>query len=112
MPLNNPLQSLTVTTGSYTGDNSANRAIPHGGTGKPYLVIVSMMGNSDAYGGVIGLMFDDTYHRWSKTPGGANSSLSVTVMNTTNFYVGNATDYGNSFNSNSLVYHWIAFFVS
>ncbi len=100
--------AIVTSAGTYTGNSSANRAIPHGLAVTPKFVFIADTTASDSAGG-------STYHlitgiaRIYHTAGGANSSLGVTVMDGTNFYVGNATAYASSANNNAVTYSWVAF---
>jgi len=112
MPLNNPSAAVKITTGSYTGNDAANRAIPHSLSKVPKLVRIF---EAVIAGGTEGNLGDKTfalvagYTRIKATPGGANSSLTMTAMDTTNFYVGHATSYDLSANANTKPYLWVAF---
>ena len=93
------------TTGNYTGDDSANRAIAHGLGVVPSLVVIFETAGSGRYNllvrgraNILGL-----YHA------GAVASYAITAANTTNFYVGNAASYVNSGNNNGNTYYWVAF---
>lgn len=108
MPLNNPSLAVSITTGTYTGNNAANRAIPHGLTGIPKLVIIMQDPGGDA-GGETGYQLYPAYARIFYRAGGANSSLAVTAMDATSFYVGNATTYAQSANNNPVVFTWYAY---
>ena len=107
MPLNNPSKSGAAASGNYTGNDSVNRAIPHGLPGTPKAVIVVYASGAGAYGDYVGIIKAGVaVTNW--LAGGANSRLAVTAMDATNFYVGNATSYTNSLNDNSVVFHWVA----
>lgn len=95
--------SSRVTRGTYTGNDAANRAIPHGLGSIPYLVVIQH--NDAAYMGV--LHYTDGYIHSPDAAG----HYTVTAMDITNFYVGNATDYGKSMNGNTNSYTWTAFSV-
>lgn len=97
----------SINSGSYTGDNSVNRAIPHGLGSIPCLVVIFNTQAVDTGG-------DSLYHivtgigRIYYGGGGANSRLTVTAPDATNFYVGNATGYANTANENLITYSWVA----
>lgn len=91
-----------VSSGTYSGNNTANRAIAHGLSKAPYLVIIyRSTGN---------------YERISIIPGGyityhsaaAIDQLPVTAPDATNFYVGNASSYSASANNTTVDYKWVA----
>jgi hypothetical protein len=92
----------TVKTGSYTGDNTTNRAIPHGLETTPKIIFI--MGTHIDLGflrivtseGYVRSIEDASVHR-----------LAVTTPDTTNFYVGNPSDYGHSANG-EFTYYWVA----
>lgn len=87
--------------GSYTGNDTANRAIPHGLTDTPSIVFIYT---------------DSTY--WYRimrglakvlyAAAGAHGSDTVTAMDDTNFYVGKVGDYPTTANSNGVTYYWVA----
>ncbi len=88
-----------VSSGSYTGNATVNRAIPHGLGVTPkliYLVEESVV----AFYHIIGALAEIR----SSTSG----RLAVTIPDATNFYVGNATSYPQSANENLKVYDWVA----
>jgi len=99
--LYNPGKAYKVTTGNYTGDNTANRVIPHGVGSTPKLII---LGNDDAGPGF--LIFGSLAAILNTTTPGLNA---VTIPDVTNFYVGNAANYSLSANANASNYHWTAF---
>jgi len=109
MPIYNPVAGSKIAYGTYTGDNTANKAIAHGMSGTPRLVIItSNEAGATAAGGRQGIIqqgSDRVYY----FDGGANSSLAVTAPDSTNFYVGNATNTTQSCNGNTIPYIWVAF---
>ena len=91
-------------SGTYTGNDSANRAIPHGLGVTPKLVIIlnTTAGTYhyfriDAAVSYLYYALAGTFSRWSTT----NPTI-------TNFYVGNAGNYPQSANSNTVTYAWVA----
>ncbi len=102
-------------TGSYTGNNAANRAIAHGLGAIPALVYIfnvtdkgsgpveAFISAADAV--VFGKTLSTGYIISTSTP----SQLAVTAADTTNFYVGNAAYQVCTMNVNNKVYRWIAF---
>ena len=110
MPLHNPGATTEISTGVYSGDDSANRAIPHGLTKTPKIVIIHIhYPTSTSRGDNCCILLIGSTDIWY-LGGGANSELDVTTMDSTNFYVGNATSYPNSANwqSGSATYIWVA----
>lgn len=92
-----------VTTGSYVGNDTVNRAVAHGMGRAPLAVyMVEDSGTNgllfilDGYGG--GKLYN------TKTP----SNYAVTVPDATNFYVGNAGSYVLSGNANGQTLYWTA----
>ena len=86
-------------SGSYTGDSTANRAIAHGLSGAPKIVLI--MGDTTA-GFIItgyGYLFEFS---------GAGYHNSVSTPDATSFYVGNATTYAHTFNLTGKTYFWVA----
>lgn len=105
MPLNNPTNVTEVTVGSYSGNNTANRGIPHGMTkGYPYLVIIFDVTNKNR------VFFRQT--NWGElvflVTGGTISTYTVTGSDATNFYVGNAGSLADSANNTGASYYWVA----
>jgi len=87
-----------ITSGSYTGDSSVNRAIPHGLGVTPRLILLSTsLGNS--FYAINGT------GTWIVCFGGGGT---VTTPNDTNFYVGNATNYAWTANLTATGYRWVA----
>lgn len=91
-----------IVSGSYTGNDTVNRAIPHGLGVVPKLVMVSESTN----GSVIKLIRPGYLDYQSET---SSIVYAVTTWTTTNFYVGNSSNYTASGNGNTAVYYWVAF---
>ena len=92
-----------VTAGSYIGDGTVNRAIPHGLGVIPKLILITGTGPSAyTYREHTGeaLVFYDT---------AAKGRIAVTAPGAANFYVGNAISYPNSANDSGTGYAWVAF---
>ncbi len=95
MPINNPSTPPAVpeiTTGTYVGDNSVNRAIAHGLSGTPDVVLI-MESLATRWWRIFG-----TIALISHEFGSTSSNFAVTIPNATNFYVGNSTNYNESAN--------------
>ena len=93
-----------ITSGSYTGNATVNRAVAHGLGVTPKIVFIAHPTGGSffrIYGSLALIMYQN-----AGLP--ASGSLAVTIPNATNFYVGNATDYGLSANTNAVVWHWVA----
>lgn len=89
---------LTVIgVGSYTGDDTANRARGHGLGVIPKLVRINLIGNSAQW----------RVNKTNVAVEGVNV-LDVTEWNSTNFYVGNASNYDHSANSSGNTWYWVA----
>jgi len=102
MPLNNPAAVVEIKDGSYTGNSSVNRAIPHGLSKTPTLVLIT--GETDqTYKFWIHKGVAKIYHHPV-----AAACLAVTAPDSTNFYVGNATQYNQSANLLNNVHYWVA----
>ena len=86
--------------GAFTGNSTANRAIPHKLARVPDLIL--LQGEAAGYGAVI---IVDGYVSFSNS--GADAYLSVTAADATNFYVGNITNYATSGND-AKVWNWVA----
>lgn len=89
-----------VSDGQYTGDGTANRAIPHGLGATPKIVFINLPGY---YRCIYDLV--DSVRYVSNNALGAHA---VTAMDSTNFYVGNAAEYNQSGNQNASTYTWVA----
>ncbi len=89
-------------SGSYAGNNSANRAIPHGLAETPKMILIRYSDDSRwyrIYGGLaqIGYMSN-----------ASNGQRAVTTPSATNFYVGNAGSYEQSANETGGTFYWVA----
>ena len=97
-----PSNLAVIGSGSYTGDSTANRAIPHNLGFTP--VFVQLTDRSNKYSPRI---VESGFIHNNMAIG--DSRLAVTAADSTNFYVGNASDYNHSANVNTFVYDWVAF---
>ncbi|MBA7536701.1 hypothetical protein ES705_28965 [subsurface metagenome] len=84
------------TSGTFTGDNASNRAIPHGLGVTPKMVLIAELSGVHL-GFISGTKNVYVY---------GDADETVTVWNTTNFYVTKGTVF---FNSSGIVYNWVAF---
>ena len=102
MGLANPQSALfNALSGSYVGDNSANRPIAHGLGKRPKMVIIVSTGAGVAGG--IGIIWE--YYAYILYNGIAGTSeLATTVMDAVNFYVNGNTAPG----MNTYSYVWVA----
>ena len=91
-----------ISSGSYTGDNTANRAIPHGLSVTPKMVMINASGTGH-YRSII------RPGRINYTCAADDDTFSVTTWTSTNFYVGNASSWSDSNNGSTVVYYWVAF---
>jgi len=108
MPLNQP-GATAVKSGTYTGDNSVNRAIPHGLPRTPRGVIIAAVDVVQPAIARPGFLITDTVAKAIQLKGDvASTALAVTAMDSTNFYVGNATGYSTSANVSDYNYFWVA----
>lgn len=107
-----PSAGAATASGSYSGNNTANRAVAHGLGTTPKLVIIICIGTLSAA---------DAGHFIINSGAAAISAivyasatttkerhLSVTAIDDTNFYVGNASGWGDSANASSETYYWFA----
>lgn len=101
MPLNNPNTGL-ITSGSYTGDSSANRAIAHGLRAVPKMVFIL---RASGYGWYRIHGYEARIHYGDES---LFTGHSVTQPDGTSFYVGNATSYPQSANNTGVTYYWVA----
>jgi len=99
MSINN--QITPSTSGSYTGDSTANRAIPHNLGRIPSIVII---GGTLTGGAMIiyGIYPGEIQYITA-------GMRAVTGMDNTNFYVGNVANYGETANFAASGYVWAAF---
>jgi hypothetical protein len=97
-----PTDGGIIKTGTYTGNGSANQAVAHGLGRTPKLVLIFVGGLhffiAPVYGAII-----------ICEGGPTTNGLAVTAPTSTNFYVGNATSYPQSANTNATGYAFIAF---
>lgn len=92
-------------TGSYTGNSTANRAIPHGLTNTPSIIIISQTsGGTQATSNFI---IFNTGRIDNHFTGGAGNGT-VTAPDGTNFYVGIALNPEAGANLNNATYIWVA----
>ncbi len=94
------LVPASSSAGQYTGNNSVNRAIAHGLGSTPRLVFIADAAAATHLFNIVGVQ---AQIRWI----GGDAVLAVTAPDTTNFYVGNNTSYGQSANGTA-VYDWVA----
>lgn len=88
----------TTRSGVYVGDGTANKAIAHGLGTTPTIVLITTPGAA-----LLGVVYDGGSGYIEAV---ATGILAVTIKDATNFYVGNATNYTNSFNVNLTYYYW------
>jgi len=89
-----------VAYGTYAGNSTANRAIPHGMARIPRMIWINIPGVVRSYRVTKGYV----YYEESTT----SAVLAVTTATDTNFYVGNATNYGTSANLTGSTFDWVA----
>jgi len=93
-----------ITSGTYTGNDSANRAIPHGLGVPPKLVLIERAVANTEHNKLFYATATVFYNS------GANENVyAVTIADTTNFYVGNIGDWTRSANGAGVDFRWIAF---
>jgi hypothetical protein len=90
-------------SGSYYGNSTSNRAIPHGLGKTPKMVRIF----SNDMGGGEGTIFEDIGIIRSMYDVSTNT-YAVTKMDDTNFYVGNSSSYPASYNNTGCTYVWLA----
>ena len=89
--------------GNFIGDSTVNRAIPHG-LGKKPKVVFFYSSAVDRIGGIL----EDGIIWVKEGDQMALVEIAVSVADATNIYVGNATDYDDSFNYTGRTQHWYA----
>jgi hypothetical protein len=92
-----PVASIP-SSGTYTGNDGVNRAIPHSLGRIPAFVVISP---ASAAAGVCFITNGE-----AAIKSGTTVKLAVTAPTSSNFYVGNAGDYTGSANANLVVYQW------
>jgi hypothetical protein len=97
MPIDNPIAGVNVSSGQYTGDGAADRAIPHGLGTIPSIVFISSDGNQHCR-----TLKPDIDHLYRFAQGAFGGSI-TTNMDATNFYVDL-----NDGNSSGVVHNWVA----
>ena len=90
-----------VNHGTYVGNNTADRGIAHGLGHVPLYVVI---GTAYSYRHT---MNPNGYLNYLSY--GSGVSYSVSSLDSTNFYVGHATNYSQSSNSTGATYYWVAF---
>ena len=99
-----PEWGILTASGSYTGNDSANRAIPHGLGITPKIVFLEAINFVyvifGAVASILCLYNVSGTATWSDTV--------VTISDSTNFYVGNAVGYDRTANNNGTTYYWVA----
>lgn len=90
-----------IIRGSYSGNDSVNRAIPHGFDTNP---IVFIKRDSS----ILGFVSSIKSGRLDFSASTSDVGHAVTATDATNFYVGNATSYGQSANEAGSTYSWTA----
>ncbi|GAI54372.1 unnamed protein product, partial [marine sediment metagenome] len=93
----------SLASGSYTGDNTVNRAIAHGLGRIPHLVVIFRR-----YSDTIAQLFNIIKGMAFIASLIGDRYYAVTAVDATNFYVGNATDYEHTANKSGSDYKWIA----
>ena len=89
--------------GVYVGNDGVNRAIPHGLGLTPKLVVICHR-DIETDGKVFNLIEGQSSVLYIH----GEHSYAVTAPNSTNFYVGNASNFTSSANLSPKVYYWIA----
>ncbi len=93
-----------MTSGSYTGNDTQDRAIPHGLGVVPKAVLIQSVG-STVFNAIVGA----TARISSHISGGDATQYTVTVIDNTNFYVGDIAQYAGTANASGVDYYWAAF---
>jgi hypothetical protein len=91
-------ESTTYSTGTYVGNNTANRAIPHGLSRAPSRIVLIRMSSGVGY---VATYFKGLLHwgLWDNT-----ASVAVSDIDADNFYVPQT-----SLNETDLTYKWFAY---
>jgi hypothetical protein len=107
-PLNNPpAAGAKSSSGSYTGDGAANKAIAHSlGYAPKFVYIYEDRGVELAYVAIINTGYNKML-KIDQTPAVALSGA-LTAPDATNFYVGVAGDLVGTMNFSGYTYYWVA----
>jgi len=89
--------------GTYGGNDTVNRTIPHGLSLTPKVVLI----RDDQAGGYHYFIYGQEAAIYGDVAGG-NVKHAVTIPDATNFYVGNAANYDQSANLTGQTYYWVA----
>ena len=108
MPLNNQTTAAVVKYGSYNGNSSANKAVAHSLGKTPHAVIIASRDGTTATTARGMFMISAASGKVVMPINQADGSLSVSAMDSTNFYVGNATSHAQSANFTGYTYYWVA----
>jgi len=90
---------VRINAGTYTGDGTVNRGIAHGLGVAPKFVFIQR-------GGVILHIVEHGKINYNSS--GMTTIYSVTIPDSTNFYVGNSSHYYRSGNGEGTLYYWFA----
>lgn len=95
------IDPVSIASGSYTGDSTANRAIPHGLGVIPKVVLLFTQNSylQRIQAGKADIWFVSS---------AASGYWPVTAMDATNFYVGNTNEFSQSANINGGTSWWVA----
>ncbi|MBU2685588.1 MAG: hypothetical protein KKF27_20295, partial [Gammaproteobacteria bacterium] len=93
-----------VSSGTYAGNNTVNRAVAHGLSSTPNFIIIQDITAGEFWHRVSGTKLYTL--QMAGTLG--NTNYTVTAIDGTNFYVGNASDYTQSANLTGKTYAFIA----
>jgi hypothetical protein len=95
-----------VTSGTYTGDNTAARAIAHGlGRVPKFVFIINQSTGATFYTETVSYGSGAAIASWGTT----SAAIAMTAFSTTNFYVGDNPASANGANMNTISYGWTAF---
>ena len=96
--------NATINADTYNGDNTANRAIPHGLTNaSKFVFILNTTTNA-----LMAFLVEGSTQIMRASSGTVGGTGPVTAMDATNFYVGHAASYANSMNASGTTYVWVA----
>lgn len=95
---------IAGSAGSYVGNDTENRAIAHGLGTQPKIVFMFNVAGPAYWFRIVSVKANRIQYLSLTTLG----ERSVTIMNATNFYVGDGYDYPKSANSSGIAYYWVA----
>jgi len=104
------IDPVSTASGSYTGDNSQNKAIAHGLGTTPKLVLITARVPTlyTWQYSIVNAQAEIQCIRLNDTTVQKGCNRAVTAPDSTNFYVGDGTNHSDSANDSSYTFDWVA----